>query len=137
MKNKKYLLDTNIWIHFIKGQFGLNEKVEEVGLHNCYVSIITIGELHFGAANSQRVEENTERINNLFKDVQVVPLDKVMAVYGTQKAHLKKIGRLVGNFDILIGSTAIAHNMTLVTRNVKDFENLQGIEIENWVDDAN
>ena len=54
--------------------------------------------------------------------------------YARQKAVLKQIGRPVGEFDLLIGATAIAHRLTLVTRNIRDFENLQGISLENWID---
>jgi predicted nucleic acid-binding protein len=50
------------------------------------------------------------------------------------KAALKKKGIASDNFDLLIASTAIAHNMTLVTRNVKHFEQIEGIHIENWVE---
>ncbi len=135
MMDRKYLLDTNIWVYFMKGQFGLGEKIEKVGFQNCYVSIISVGGLLYGAANSQKIKENTEKVNELIENLQVISLEKAMAIYAVQKANLRRIGKLVPDFDILIGSTAIANNMVLVTRNVKDFENMQGVEIENWVDD--
>jgi tRNA(fMet)-specific endonuclease VapC len=133
MEPKKYLLDTNIWIYFLNGQYNLDRKIAEIGFQNCYVSIITVGELLYGAANSGKVEENMAKTNELISHLQVISLAKVMVIYAAQKANLRKIGRLVSDFDILIGATAIAHKMVLVTRNVKDFENMQGLEIENWI----
>ncbi|WP_394369099.1 PIN domain-containing protein [Hymenobacter telluris] len=57
-----------------------------------------------------------------------------LEVYAQQKAHLKRIGRLQGEFDMLIGSTALAHGLTLVTRNTRHFAELTGIQLENWTD---
>ena len=51
-----------------------------------------------------------------------------------QKAHLKSIGRLQGDFDLLIGSTAAAHGLTLVTRNTRHFADLTNLPLENWID---
>ncbi len=48
---KKYLLDTNICIYFLKGQFNLHKKIEEIGEENCLLSEITIAELKFGVEN--------------------------------------------------------------------------------------
>lgn len=51
---KKYLLDTNICIHFLGDEYNIKEKIEEAGLENCFVSEVTIAELKFGAENSQK-----------------------------------------------------------------------------------
>lgn len=53
---KKYLLDTNICIYFIKGQFELNRKIAEVGEQNCFISEMTVAELKYGVENSKTVE---------------------------------------------------------------------------------
>jgi tRNA(fMet)-specific endonuclease VapC len=53
---KKYLLDTNICIYFIKGQFELNKKIAEVGEQNCFISEITVAELKYGVENSKTIE---------------------------------------------------------------------------------
>nr|WP_229380034.1 hypothetical protein [Fibrella forsythiae] len=57
-----------------------------------------------------------------------------MAEYARQKARLRKMGRRVDDLDIFIGATALAGGLTLVTRNTKDFVNMDGIILENWID---
>jgi len=60
---KKYLLDTNICIHFLGNEFSIKEKIDDSGLENCFVSEVTIAELKFGAENSQNKEKNrTEKL---------------------------------------------------------------------------
>ena len=62
------------------------------------------------------------------------PKKRFLESYVKEKARLRKSGRIVGDFDLLIGATALRYNLTLVTRNTKDFENLAGIQLENWID---
>ena len=54
----KYLLDTDICIYFLKGMYGLNDKIVSVGIDNCFISEITVAELKFGAANSEKIKQN-------------------------------------------------------------------------------
>ena len=134
----RYLLDTNICIHFIKGDFGLENKVRQVGLPNCFISELTIAELLYGIANSapdRQVSnrQNLDKFLRLFSAIRRLGLSSVMETYATQRVHLKSIGRLQGEFDMLIGSTAIAHNLTLVTRNTKHFASMPSIVLEDWV----
>nr|WP_295925833.1 hypothetical protein [uncultured Dyadobacter sp.] len=65
---------------------------------------------------------------------QTLPTITGFYIYAKEKARLKRSGRIIGEFDLLIGSAALRYNITLVTRNTKDFENLAGIQLENWID---
>jgi tRNA(fMet)-specific endonuclease VapC len=133
---KKYLLDTNICIYYLKGLFGIENHLAQVGVENCYISVITLAELQYGVANSHENKklENQEALLRLKEAFPVVPLDDCTAVFAEIKTALKKKGIASDNFDLLIAATAIAHNMILVTRNVKHFERIEGIHLENWVD---
>lgn len=53
--------------------------------------------------------------------------------YAEEKARLMKSGNLIDDFDLLIGSTAVVHEMTMVTNNETHFERIKGIKIKNWV----
>ena len=66
--------------------------------------------------------------------IQIVPIMGSLDIYAKEKARLKKKGQLIDDFDLLIGSSAIANEMVLVTRNVKHFNRISGINIENWAD---
>ncbi|HNP96517.1 MAG TPA: type II toxin-antitoxin system VapC family toxin [Cyclobacteriaceae bacterium] len=130
----RYLLDTNICIYFLKGQFALDKAIEKVGLSNCYVSEVTIAELKFGAENSENIERNRKTVDQFVSKFTVIPIFNSLDIYAREKARLRKKGLPLDDFDLLIGATAISNNLTLVTRNVSDFERPRGIEIENWID---
>lgn len=132
---RKYLLDTNICIYFLKGLFNLDKKIEKVASVNCFVSEITVAELKFGAENSQNQEKNRRTVEEFINKFTILPIFNSLDVYAREKARLRKNGMLLDDFDLLIGSTAISNNLTLVTRNISDFNRLEAIEIENWVDE--
>ena len=133
-----YLLDTNICIHLFKGHEGLTNKLEVVGLNSCYLSEITILELMFGVENSalnrrSANRENLDWLRAAFSG-RILLIGAGFEEYARQKAALRQAGLPTREFDLLIGSTAIAHNLTLVTRNTRDFKNLNKVELENWID---
>jgi len=130
---KQYLLDTNICIYLFKGLFDLADKIENIGIGNCFLSEITIAELKFGAENSSFPKKNMEKIDLLQQQFTVIPIFSSLDIYAKEKARLKKIGKPLDDFDLLIGATAISNNLTLVTRNISDFDRLEKIEIENWI----
>ncbi|GAA4371838.1 type II toxin-antitoxin system VapC family toxin [Hymenobacter koreensis] len=134
----QYLLDTNICIHFLKGEAALATKLHAVGVHNCFVSELTIAELIYGIAKSAPTRQAANRqslakIQQLFSN-RILPIAACFELYGSEKARLRSIGRPVDDFDLLIGCTALAHGLTLVTRNTRHFADLGGIWLENWID---
>nr|WP_294950481.1 type II toxin-antitoxin system VapC family toxin [uncultured Mucilaginibacter sp.] len=129
---KQYLLDTNICIYLLKGLFAISEKIEAIGQDKFFLSEITIAELKFGAANSDFPDKNAEKIALLQQMFKVIPIFNSLDIYAREKSRLKKTGRILDDFDLLIGATAISNDLILITRNVSDFERLDGIEIENW-----
>lgn len=131
---KKYLLDTNICIYFLKGQFNIDKKLKSVGVENCFISEITVAELKFGAENSIQKEKNRKVIENFIDSIQILPIISCLDTYAKEKARLRKKGLTIDEFDLLIGSSSIENNMVLVTRNVKHFSRLKNCTIENWID---
>lgn len=134
----QFLLDTNICVHLLKNEYSIKEKIGKVGTKSCFLSEITIAELLYGIENSAptKRKENIERfeiLRSLFSD-RTLPISNVLYEYARQKANVRRIGRPVGEFDLLIGATSIVHGLTLVTRNTKDFQNLDRIQLENWID---
>lgn len=129
---RKYLLDTNICVYFFNGQFKINEKIREIGFENCSVSEITIAELKYGIAKSIKKEKNLQTLETFQEKIIVLPIFPALDIYATEKARLKIKGKSLDDFDLLIGSTAIFNDLTLVTRNIIDFERLNDIIIEDW-----
>lgn len=128
----KYLLDTNICIYFLKGQFDLIAKLKKVKFENLYISEITIAELKYGAAKSEYPEKNKEVVERLISNFKQIPIFKSLDIYADEKARLRRSGQIVDDFDLLIGATAISNEMVLVTNNEKHLSRLSGIKIENW-----
>jgi tRNA(fMet)-specific endonuclease VapC len=129
----KYLLDTNICIYYLKGMYRFNEKVEEVGMQNCAISELTIAELKYGVEKSEQKQKNEAVMTKFVANLTVIPILPSFDVYAKEKVRLRKAGTPIDDFDLLIGSTAIANGLVLVSRNTKHFERLSGIRLENWV----
>ena len=129
----KYLIDTNICIHFFRGKFNLYEKLQEVKVENCAISEITLAELVFGAENSTNPKKNYRLIEDLTDQMMILPILNAIYVYGKEKARLRSAGTMISDFDLLIGCTALEKDLIMVTENVKEFERIQDLKIENWI----
>tara|TARA_R110000868_G_scaffold173829_2_gene410247 strand:+ start:36178 stop:36573 length:396 start_codon:yes stop_codon:yes gene_type:complete len=128
-----YLLDTNICIHLFRGKDNLIEKFQEMDIEDCAISEITLAELIFGAENSPNPKKNYKIIDNFSEQVKILPIFNSISIYAKEKVRLRKEGIMISDFDLLIGSTAIANKLIMVTENVKEFERISNITIENWV----
>jgi tRNA(fMet)-specific endonuclease VapC len=129
----KYLLDTNICIHFLRGKFGMIEKFQELGTENFAISEVTFAELVFGAENSTNPKKNLELIEIFSNQVIILPIFNAIYLYGKEKARLRSKGLMISDFDLLIGCTAVDKDLIMVTENQKEFERISGIQLENWV----
>lgn len=128
-----FLLDTNTVIDYFRGKGKVAEHLlalppSEVGLPAVVAYEVWIGVL--GSQNAQRRQSQLERFLSV---VAVVPFDAMVARRAAQLRHaLERRGEGIGPMDTLIAATALAHNATLVTRNVKEFGRVQGLAVSNW-----
>lgn len=98
------------------------------------VSAITIAELLYGAYNSANIEKNINKVKEFEEVINIVELDrKCLESYAQIKVRLKSEGKILDDFDILIAATAIVNDCILVTNNIKHFERIDGLMIENWI----
>jgi tRNA(fMet)-specific endonuclease VapC len=129
----QYLLDTNICVFFLRGKLNLDEIIKEKGRENCFISEITVLELHYGAENSDNPSKSHKAVESFVNGLRIIPIYSCIKRYAKEKVRLRKIGKpMHDEFDLLIGVSAIENKLTLVTDNLKDFERLDGIKIENW-----
>lgn len=129
----KYLLDTNICVHFLRGKYGLIEKFEQLGVENFAISEITLAELVFGAENSKNPQRNLGLIESFASQVVILPIFSAIYHYGKEKVRLRSIGLQISGFDLLIGCTAVEKDLIMVTENLKEFQRISGITLESWV----
>jgi tRNA(fMet)-specific endonuclease VapC len=130
----RYMLDTNICIHVIKNhpeelRLQFNELAEQL----C-ISSITLAELHYGAEKSVRRTDNLLAIENFTARLDVLAFSPAAAAhYGQIRAALERIGRPSGPHDMLIGAHARSEALTVVTNNVREFERIPGLQVEDWI----
>ncbi|MBP5478840.1 MAG: PIN domain-containing protein [Bacteroidaceae bacterium] len=128
----KFLLDTCTCISMLRNEGFVRETLRRVGVKNCYISEITVAELYFGVAKAENKKRKLEDIEKIQKLFRVIPAYSSFKEYGEIRFTLEHSGMRVDQFDLLIGATALHHQMTLVTSNIKHFNRIQGINIENW-----
>ena len=128
-----YLLDTSICVFFLRGKLDLDKTMKEKGRENCYISEITVFELRFGAENSDNPIKSNKAVADFINGVSIIPVYSSVKRYAKEKVRLRKMGKPMNDeFDLLIGVTSVENKLTLVTDNITDFENIEGIKIENW-----
>ncbi|MED9800452.1 MAG: type II toxin-antitoxin system VapC family toxin [Prevotella sp.] len=132
----QYLLDTNICIFLLRGQYDVDKKIDEVGLENCHISEITMAELKYGAELGRKkgIKQRAQGLDSFLSSIQILPISNAIDLYASEKARLRLAGTPADDdFDLLIGCTAIANDLIMVTENIKDFKNFSNIKLENWI----
>ena len=128
-----YLIDTDIIIYSLKNYGHVNDNFIEYKNSPKSISVITYGELIYGARKSKYIEKNLAkvyRVSEIFPTLNISP--SVMEIFGELKVSLEKSGKIIDDMDLLIASTALTHNLVLVTNYEKHFNRINGLEIENW-----
>jgi tRNA(fMet)-specific endonuclease VapC len=130
----QYILDTNICVFHLRGRLNLNQRLQGNWRDYCCVSEITVLELYYGAANSNNPEKHREAVALFLEGTVELSVSDCATIYAENKAYFRRIGKpLHDEFDLIIGSTAIANGMTLITDNTKHFEIFPEIKIANWM----
>jgi len=129
---KKYLLDTNIAIFYMKGKYNLDERFGNITPGNLFISEITLAELKYGVENSEHTEKNRKVLDLFLTGVKILPIFHALDLYAKEKVRLQKAGTRIDDFDLLIGTTAITHNLVMVSNNTSHFKIIKGIKLEDW-----
>lgn len=87
----------------------------------------------FGAENSSNPLKNTSLIDEFSEQIKILPIFNAIQIYAKEKVRLRKNGMMISDFDLLIGSAAISNELIMITENVREFERISNIVIENWV----
>lgn len=93
-----------------------------------------MAELIYGAENSADVDRHLKIIQEFQRRIQVIPIFNALSIYGKEKARLRKAGQLIDDFDLLIGASALANDLVLVTNNTKHFNRLENLLLEDWTE---
>lgn len=128
-----YLLDTDTIIFSLKGNasvqknllFHINDPIK--------TCVITLMELYYGAYKSQKVTGNLAKIKTLEQSLEIITVGvESVEIFGMLKSQLEKTGSRLDDFDLIIAACALTHNLTLVTKNEKHFQRIEGLKLANW-----
>jgi len=129
-----YLPDTNVWIRLLnKSESPVKQRFEDVDPSEIRLCSVVKAELYFGAEKSKRRDENMETIEALFADMESLSFDDQAArQYGIIRKNLSTSGVLIGPNDLMIAAIGLAHDITVVTHNTREFSRVAGLRIEDW-----
>lgn len=130
----EYLLDTNICIYIIKKKpANVFERFKTLKIGDVGISSITLAELQYGVEKSSNIEKNRDALQKFLTPIEIVDFGYDATIeYGKIRTELEKKGTPIGPLDMLIASHAKSMDIVLVTNNVKEFERVSGLKIENW-----
>ena len=129
-----YLLDTNTCIFMMKQMPSVVERFSSARSGGIAISSITLAELEFGVFNSKAYERNRNALLAFSTLVEILLFDVLAsAEYGRVRAALEKAGTPIGALDTLIAAHAKSLNLTLVTNNIREFQRVEGLFLEDWV----
>jgi tRNA(fMet)-specific endonuclease VapC len=128
-----YLLDTDTVIYSLKGDEAVTKNLHRHIQDPIKISIITLMELYYGAHRSANVASNLAKVKGLEAEFEVIPTGNESAeIFGMLKSRLERSGMRLDDFDLIIASCAMVHNLTLVTNNVAHFKRIKGLKLTNW-----
>jgi len=130
-----YILDTNACIFWLKNVGNVRQRVNEHTEDRITTNIVSVAELYFGVENSaeQHRQHNHEKLEELISVIGYAPFSIAAAqFFGQHKAALRKIGQPIADLDLMIAAIALAEQAVLVTDNLKHFERIPGLRLENW-----
>lgn len=131
----KYLLDTDTVSHLIRGSSpALIKRATKLGAGEAGISVVTRGELAYGAALKPLKAQLRATFERILGAMDVLPLGaEVAGHYGEIKAALRLAGQPIGPNDLWIAAHARALKRTLVTHNVREFQRVPGLKVEDWL----
>ena len=131
----RYLLDTNICIYIRRRRPPeVLERFRALEIGEAGISIITYGELVYGAEKGDATEVALGKLDELTSLLAILPMPRQAGrAYGSVRAALEARGEIIGNNDLWIAAHAMAEDLTLVTNNEREFRRIDGLTVENWV----
>lgn len=129
-----HMLDTNIVIYILRKK--PEEIIQPLELHadQLCISSVTLMELFYGIERSSYKATNRIAVEGFTARVSVVPYANEAAMYTAQiMGDLASKGTPIGPYDAMIAGAARAQGFVLVTNNTREFERVDGLRVDNWL----
>ena len=113
-----YLVDSDVLINFLKGEEQAVRAIKELQSELLYISIISVGEILEGLLETKN-KKKLVQFNDLLKTVVVINVDlPIIKKFASMRKSLREKGLLIDNFDLLIASSCLVHDLVIVTGNI-------------------
>lgn len=130
----RYLLDTNVCVMYLNGRSDLvRDRLLSTPTQDMAVCSVVKAELFYGAMKSNNPTRTLERQQQFLERFVSLPFgDDAAILFGQIRARLANAGTLIGAYDLQIAAIALANNLTLITHNTREFDRVDGLQIEDW-----
>ena len=126
----EYLVDSDWGIGYLNGIQRTVQRLNGLLSVGVGISIISLAEIYEGIYGSTNVDQQEGRLARFLTSIEILYLDEAICrIFAQERRRLRSMGTLIGDFDLLIGATAIRDNLTLLTNNRRHFERVQGLFI--------
>lgn len=129
-----FLLDTSAWIDYLNQRHPtVARRILGADPADLPLSSVVLAELRYGAEKSRNPQRNHERLDILARELPRLDFDEgAAASFGILRSAPESRGKPIGPYDMLIAAQALSRRLVLVTDNVREFERVPGLRIENW-----
>jgi tRNA(fMet)-specific endonuclease VapC len=128
----RYLIDTDWIIHYLNGHPDIVSRLNTLRDEGCAVSVVSLAELYEGVYSSSNPAGNESALNDFLRGVTVLGIDdETCKIFGRHRGRLRAAGKMTGDFDLLIGSTGLRYELTVLTNNRRHFTPIDGLLIES------
>jgi tRNA(fMet)-specific endonuclease VapC len=128
-----YVLDTNTCIAALRDDAAVLSRLLRVPPDRVAVSAMTVAELWFGALKSDHPARGRATADAFLAPFRRLAFDEAAAEhYATARRHLESRGTPIGERDLVIAATALAHDLTVITNNTREFRRVPGLRVEDW-----
>ena len=125
----RYLVDTDWVIHYLNGHREIVARVQDLS-PDIALSVISLAELYEGVFYSRDPQKSEEALQDFLRGIELVGIDdEITRVFGHERGRLRAAGKTVGDFDLLIGATALRHGLTVLTNNRRHFELIEKLQV--------
>ena len=128
----RYLVDTDWVVHYVNGHAGIVERLDALKREGLGLSVVSLAELYEGILYSADPSRSETGLNDFLRVVTLVGIDtEICRSFGRERGRLRAERTLIADFDLLIGATALRHNLVLLSNNRRHFERIEGLQIES------
>jgi len=125
-----YLVETDWAVHWLRGNEDVIHKLRQFQEQGIGLSVISLAELYTGIYYSTDVIKAGEKLDGFLSFVSILGMNQeICRIFGKENSRLRKDGRIIGDFDLLIAATCIHHGLKLLTNNRRHFQRVEGLEI--------